>query len=306
MKKKIYLRNISLLKKDREFIYKVCSFFNSDDGGELFISVINTSCKNIWKLKYKDDYLNWIEDITIYAIINNLGVDKIKNVLSENKLIKDENVNEEQLLFNLLKNNILKIQTLSNITIPDNLEDIIDATIKNNKKKKKRMILTIMGASIITIPIILFTFIPHLAYKYTPLGPKFNTLHNLLFLNNIKGDNSKYENAVVISGLPIDRDSTLDFVHCLSNDLIIAQNGNAKWGVKEVTPENINIAIKSVREYMYNSFLIEMLNKWAEGNFDNATIVHNYIWNILEGNVGYAVAIDESRVNSIINKYFND
>ncbi|MGL5352504.1 MAG: DUF6241 domain-containing protein [Clostridium sp.] len=78
-----------------------------------------------------------------------------------------------------------------------------------------------------------------------------------------------------------------DFVHQMSNNLIVAEDGKIR-GNQDVTLENIEAGIKMLQN---DSYIVEELNKWKEGNFDNAVELHNYCWRILDGNEGKAKSI---------------
>lgn len=92
----------------------------------------------------------------------------------------------------------------------------------------------------------------------------------------------------------------------MSNQIINPIDGK-KNGVIEITPENIDIALNSLyyiyydeaREYLYNE-----LSKWKNGDFNNGVLVHNYVWNLLDGNIGRALSLDKVQITKIKLKYF--
>lgn len=98
----------------------------------------------------------------------------------------------------------------------------------------------------------------------------------------------------------------VDFIHRMSNQIINPIDGK-KNGVIEITPENIDIALNSLyyiyydeaREYLYNE-----LSKWKNGDFNNGVLVHNYVWNLLDGNIGRALSLDKVQITKIKLKYF--
>ena len=98
----------------------------------------------------------------------------------------------------------------------------------------------------------------------------------------------------------------VDFIHRMSNQIINPIDGK-KNGVIEITPENIDIALDSLyyiyydeaREYLYNE-----LSKWKNGDFNNGVLVHNYVWNLLDGNIGRALSLDKVQITKIKLKYF--
>ena len=42
----------------------------------------------------------------------------------------------------------------------------------------------------------------------------------------------------------------------------------------------------------------------ANGHFENVVLVHNYVWHMLDGNIGKALSLDTYEVNKIKSKYF--
>ncbi|SCH53218.1 MULTISPECIES: DUF6241 domain-containing protein [unclassified Romboutsia] len=100
----------------------------------------------------------------------------------------------------------------------------------------------------------------------------------------------------------------VQFIHKMSNS-IINPIDNKKYGNIEITPKSIELAISGL-EYIKNNearnYLYAELNKWKKGEFRNAVEVHNYVWNILDGQVGKAISINEERIEDIINNYFNN
>lgn len=96
-------------------------------------------------------------------------------------------------------------------------------------------------------------------------------------------------------------------IHRMSNSIIIARD-NRKIGHIDINPQNIDIAISSltyIQDKNARDYLNSLLMKWKEGNFNNAVEVHNFVWDMLNGNVGKAKSVDYSEVDKIVNKYFN-
>ena len=87
----------------------------------------------------------------------------------------------------------------------------------------------------------------------------------------------------------------------MSNQIINPIDGK-KNGIIKITPKNIEIALNSLefipddyaKDYLYSE-----LNKWKNGNFENGILVHNYVWHMLNGNIGRALSLDEEQVNKI-------
>lgn len=98
----------------------------------------------------------------------------------------------------------------------------------------------------------------------------------------------------------------VSFIHQMSNGIINASDGK-KFGLVEITPDNIDLALDSIK-YINNEdakkYLSSQLNRWKKGDFSNAVQVHNYVWHMLNGNIGIASSLDEGKINEIVNKYF--
>ncbi|MGL5315164.1 MAG: DUF6241 domain-containing protein [Peptostreptococcaceae bacterium] len=106
--------------------------------------------------------------------------------------------------------------------------------------------------------------------------------------------------------IPRNEYDAIQFVHRMSNSIIKAKD-NRKYGQIEITPENIDIAISSldlVGDSSTRSYIKDQLNKWKDGDFDNAVTIHNFVWDILEGEVGKAIAVDRNAVREIKAKHF--
>lgn len=104
----------------------------------------------------------------------------------------------------------------------------------------------------------------------------------------------------------LDEYEVVNFIHKMSNLIINASDGK-KYGIIEITPANIEIALNSVSNINNSearNYLTNELNKWKNGNFSNAVQVHNYVWHMLNGQVGIASSLDESKINEIVNKHF--
>lgn len=100
--------------------------------------------------------------------------------------------------------------------------------------------------------------------------------------------------------------SSVQFIHKMSNSIINPIDGR-KYGNIEISPKTIDLAIKGLK-YINNEDIQNYLNfeleKWKNGDFNNAVEVHNYVWDLLDGQVGKAISINESSVENVLKKYF--
>lgn len=103
-----------------------------------------------------------------------------------------------------------------------------------------------------------------------------------------------------------DEYGVVNFIHQMANQIINPADGK-KFGVINITPENIDIALKSIKNINNDEardYLKKELTRWKNGDFDNAVEVHNYVWHMLDGQIGIAVSPDEQEINKIREKYF--
>ena len=120
-----------------------------------------------------------------------------------------------------------------------------------------------------------------------------------------KGDNDK-DKENNYGNIVYDEYGVVNFIHQMSNQIINPVDGQ-KFGVIEITPENIEIALKSIdniNNEESRNYLNKELTKWKNGNFNNAVEVHNYVWHMLDGEIGIASSINEKEINKIKEKYF--
>ena len=91
----------------------------------------------------------------------------------------------------------------------------------------------------------------------------------------------------------------VQFIHKMSNSIINPIDGR-KYGSIKITPKTIELAINGLeliesdedRKHLYNE-----LNKWKNGKFENAVDVHNYVWYMLDGEIGKAISIKDEVVD---------
>ncbi len=103
--------------------------------------------------------------------------------------------------------------------------------------------------------------------------------------------------------------STVNSIHEMSNSIIKADK---ICGYTEITPKIVDIEIIGI-EYMSDSevksylrsYLRNSLNMWRNGDFSNAKEVHNYVWDLLNGNIGKATGLNQRAIRKLEKRYFN-
>ena len=98
----------------------------------------------------------------------------------------------------------------------------------------------------------------------------------------------------------------VDFIHRMSNKIIKPIDGR-KNGSIDINPKTIDIALNSLKnigDEEARNYLHYELSKWKNGDFENGVLVHNYVWHMLDGNIGKALSLDAYEVNKIKSKYF--
>jgi hypothetical protein len=83
-----------------------------------------------------------------------------------------------------------------------------------------------------------------------------------------------------------------DKIHRMANSLIIAEDGEI-WGEEAITEGEVIKLIKEVTASNYpdKETLLEILNRWKDGDFTQGDYDHNYVWEQLEGDTGKAIGV---------------
>ncbi|QGH33728.1 hypothetical protein GI584_06720 [Gracilibacillus salitolerans] len=95
-----------------------------------------------------------------------------------------------------------------------------------------------------------------------------------------------------------------DTLHHMTHQKVHAED---KWGAVEITDERIELMLETVKnsDFTHRDYYIEALTAWQNGDFSNAVEVHNYIWELKDGNVGRALRLySEEEEQQYIEKYF--
>ena len=119
-------------------------------------------------------------------------------------------------------------------------------------------------------------------------------------------ENNDTDSASDDKNLVYDEYGVVNFIHKMSNQIINPVDGQ-KFGIIQITPDNIEIALKSIENINSDearTYLTKELTKWKNGDFSNGVQVHNYVWHMLDGEIGIASSLDEDEINKIKEKYF--
>lgn len=208
------------------------------------------------------------------------------------------------------------------IHIPNNLEAIIKIPFKEVKKEKRKnlryKILDLILVFIILLPVI-GSIYPKIFIKVPKLYNVFENINEFIQIDNLKsfigigkevieGSESSSVKTIYIKeeeiSKPKSNNEAIKLIHSLANTLVKAEY---KWQCNEVTPKTIDLALKGVEEIKDDDdrmHLRNSLTKWKSGDFSNAVEVHNYVWEMLDGNVGKAEVLDKDKIQSILNEYY--
>lgn len=190
------------------------------------------------------------------------------------------------------------------------------------EKKKKHIILSSVILALIIIPIGIYN--PDLAYKIPFLNEILKNTNKNLEVEKISKTigidkvvpkievNEEGELEVNKIGFikeedvskPISSYQVINMIHSMSNTIIKADK---IWGHTEITPKTIDIAlqgIKYIEDDKDRAYLEKEIKEWKNGDFSNGVLVHNYIWELLNGSVGKATGLNEKAINEINKKNF--
>ncbi|MCC3867806.1 DUF6241 domain-containing protein [Terrisporobacter mayombei] len=208
------------------------------------------------------------------------------------------------------------------IHIPDNLEASIKIPFKEVKKEKRKnlryKILDLILVFIILLPAIGVIY-PKVFIKVPKVYSVFENINEFIQIDNLKsfigigkevieGSESSSVETIHIKEKevvkPKSNNEAIKLIHSLANTLVEAEY---KWQCSEVTPKTIDLALEGVEEIKddYDRMhLRNSLTKWKSGDFSNAVEVHNYVWEMLDGNVGKAEVLDKDKIQRILNEYY--
>ena len=80
--------------------------------------------------------------------------------------------------------------------------------------------------------------------------------------------------------------------HEMTNTFIVAEDGCVR-GYVRADDNNIDKLMVVIAEYNFSDedLLIGWLSEFKKGDYSNAVSFHNYCWEMLDGEIGYAVAL---------------
>lgn len=269
------------------------------------------------KKELKDNF-----DNELFEDINSISIEEIDKEINDFKIDKEK---IDNIKYSFDKNTLIK--------------SAIDKAEKDIKKDKLRKNI-IRVASVILVVLSIGIYNPALAHYSPELMKGLEKINDFLKIDEIStllhldtifpkallDENNKVEfvkitnykvpksssDNITISkdymeeNIILDEYEVVNFIHKMSNLIINASDGK-KYGIIEITPANIEIGLNSVSNINNSearNYLTNELNKWKNGNFSNAVQVHNYVWHMLNGQVGIASSLDESKINEIVNKHF--
>ena len=253
-------------------------------------------------------------------MINRKLDNNILNDIDFNNIEIEKNIEKD--IDEYINEFIIDDAALDLISIPHNLEASAKLSLKKKKKEIikniRYKILDIILVGIILLPVIGVIY-PKVFIKVPNIYNVFENINEFIQVDNLKsflglerevieGSISSSMETIYIEEedvvQPKSNNEAIKLIHSLANTLVEAEY---KWQCSEVTPKTIELALKGVEEIKddYDRMhLRNSLRKWKAGDFSNAVDVHNYVWEMLDGNVGKAEELDKDKIQSILNEYY--
>lgn len=166
------------------------------------------------------------------------------------------------------------------VVIESDEEEVVIESKEKIRKVMKLIMVLVVAAVVVGIGFFSFRFFNR---NFGPVNEAAKET-----LSEIKETKTKVEKEQTVKNY--------DFVHQMSNNLIVASDGMI-WGSQDVTIENIDLGIEMLKN---DEYIVTELNKWKNGDFKNATDVHNYCWRILEGSIGKAKANSKEGIDKAL------
>lgn len=87
-----------------------------------------------------------------------------------------------------------------------------------------------------------------------------------------------------------DRDRVLRLIHEMTHTKVEAEVRNR---YVEITTDRVDALISAIgkTDWKDKDYLLENLNKWKSYDYSNSVDVHNYIWQLEDGEIGKATAL---------------
>lgn len=253
-------------------------------------------------------------------MINRKLDNNILNDIDFNNIEIEKNIEKD--IDEYINEFIIDDAALDLISIPHNLEASAKLSLKKKKKEIikniRYKILDIILVGIILLPVIGVIY-PKVFIKVPNIYNVFENINEFIQVDNLKsflglerevieGSTSSSMETIYIEEKdvvqPKSNNEAIKLIHSLANTLVEAEY---KWQCSEVTPKTIDLALKGVEKIKddYDRMhLRNSLRKWKAGDFSNAVDVHNYVWEMLDGNVGKAEELDKDKIQSILNEYY--
>lgn len=96
-----------------------------------------------------------------------------------------------------------------------------------------------------------------------------------------------------------------DKMHDMANGLIVPGDGK-RWNTIDMDKKNIadvQKMLENSEDFDEKDELLQIINAWSQGDFTNIVDDHNFVWNMLDGNVGEASGINEEKVNEAVESF---
>lgn len=144
----------------------------------------------------------------------------------------------------------------------------------------------------------LFGYNYYMNYKSGKIEAKKNQeeIENIVDDINKEKDESdeKEETAELKSPEYYPEQKLYDIMHRMSNTKIIAED-NKIWGELPIDSDSLGDIKDLVSEINYEDrdYLLEVINRWENGDFSQADKEHNYFWTKLGGTIGRAIGVKE-------------
>lgn len=93
-----------------------------------------------------------------------------------------------------------------------------------------------------------------------------------------------------------------EYMHEMANTLIVAGDGKI-WHTKSMDKKNISEVqqmLSNSEDFDEKDELLQIINAWSQGDFAHIVDDHNFVWKMLDGNVGQAVGINEEGVTKAL------
>jgi hypothetical protein len=178
------LELVSILKKNSKIIYEVIYNLKREKEDDILKELIKQVYKNRFDIKKDTVKESFIRNITIYSLVLTLNEQERKEILQKLNILKNLCMNQEEEIYEIIKNNYDNLDLVKELKVPIDLEETIEKYFYDMKKERSKKYVRFIFL-VVTISIFIsFIIFSQSTYSITTFENVFNSIYNNLCQDN--------------------------------------------------------------------------------------------------------------------------